>query len=339
MAPGLFRVRLTVREHLCGGPAAARGNALCHSIAVNAALGRTPHSTAIVRPPPPLQSSNPMTRLLPLLALGLLLSGAALSGCDAAGPEADGALTARFALAPDAQTGSAAARLAADALVIEGANGRLELTDIRFVVDKLKFERDDAACESAEAGDAADADDCEEVEAPPFFLALPLDGTAVDVGTGRLVPGLYEEFEFEVEDLDLDDEPDDEDADDDDAEYGALAEAVRAEFPAWPDGASAVFVGSFVPADGGAARPFTAFVDAEVEVEMEFEPPVEVGEDAGGAFTVEIDPAAWFASASGDVLDLSAYDAGSGRDLLELEAKLKDGFRSLKVETDDSDDD
>lgn len=279
-------------------------------------------------------------RFLPPLAFGLLLSGgAALSGCDAVGAGEDAAFTARFALAPGSaasvQSGPAARSAREAALVIEGTNGRLEITDLRLVVDKLKFERAGGSCEGVdEDGDAER--DCEEVEAAPFFLDLPLDGSAVDVGAGRLSAGLYEEFEFEVKDVDLEDEAD-EDDDREAAEYRALAEAVRASFPAWPGGASAVVVGSFTPV-GEAARPFTAYVDAEVEVEMEFEPPVEVGEGSAGSFTVEIDPTAWFLSASGEVLDLSAYDATSGGGLLELEVKLKDGFRSLKVDRDEDDD-
>ena len=54
--------------------------------------------------------------------------------------------------------------------------------------------------------DAYIAEHCEDFDAGPMFIDLPLTGGAVPVGSGELPAGVYEEVEFEVEDLDDDEE-------------------------------------------------------------------------------------------------------------------------------------
>jgi hypothetical protein len=76
--------------------------------------------------------------------------------------------------------------------------------------------------------------------------------------------------------------------------------------------------GTFTPA-GGAARPFTVYLDAEVRLELPISPPLAVAEGSSTAqVTVLLDPAAIFRTGS-QVLDLSQLN---GR-LAEIE--FRDG--------------
>ena len=99
-----------------------------------------------------------------------------------------------------------------------------------------------------------------------------------------------------------------------------------------------VIVGTFTPS-GGVARPFTVFAEAEIEVEMEFDTPVEVTEaGANQDLIVNVAPELWFARAGGDVLNLSERDFAETGSLLEFELEIEDGFTSIEHEDEDDDD-
>jgi len=205
-------------------------------------------------------------------------------------------------------------------LVITGSNGTLRITDISFIVNEFELEADEEACE-----DQGSDSGCEEFEAPPVFVGLPLDGDNLVAVTAAVPAGTYHELEFEVEDIDLDD--DDEEAND----IGTVAAAARAAFPNWPDGASMVVVGTFTPT-GGQPVPFTVFFDAEIKIEKALVPPLVV-DAQNETVTIQLDPGVWFRRSDGTVMDLSAFDFATTGDLLEFEAELEDGFP--KVELDD----
>ena len=91
----------------------------------------------------------------------------------------------------------------------------------------------------------------------------------------EVVAGSYTGLEFEVDDLRGDDD-DDERAS---RRFPELASEVRAAgFEEWPEAANMVVAGSFTPKNG-AARPFTVFFDADIEIELAFEPPLIVGDE------------------------------------------------------------
>lgn len=231
------------------------------------------------------------------------------------------------------QTSTLAAKSSADRFVVEGTNGTLTITDVRFIVEKFKLEKADDACDALEG---EDEEACEEFEAPPSFVDLPLDGSVAPVAAADIPAGIYEELEFEVEDIDIDEEADE---DDGGAEFAALVTEIRAAYPDWPEDASMVIEGTFTPT-GGSAQPFMTFAEAELEVEMEFDTPLEITEaGASEAVTVNVAPELWFANADGSVIDLSAYDFGPSEELLEFELKMKEGFTSVEREEDDDEDD
>lgn len=262
----------------------------------------------------------------------LLAVSLATAACgDTTGPEGAGSFALRFATAdgssPSHASGPSFSLLGAEEVTIEGTNGVLSITDIRFIVGEFKLERDEDACGEIE-GEEEDDDSCEKFETGPYFVDLPL-GTGSAPRVSQVVPaGSYTELKFEVEDIDLDEADDDDDA----AEIRQVAEAIRAAgFTDWPSEASMVVVGTFTPT-GGAAVPFTAYFEAEVKVEMEFETPLVIGEGQTDA-TVELDPTVWFKAFDGRVIDLSAYDFGTTGEVVEFEAKMEHGF--TKIELDD----
>lgn len=245
----------------------------------------------------------------------------ALSGCDAVGPSSDEAeVTVGFQVVSPPTGKSVAVVPAAgpDSLVITGSNGTLKLTDIRLVVSELELE-----------GEA----DSTEFETEATFLDLPLDTNEVaPVAADAVPPGQYTEFEFEVEDVEIEEEEED---DDDERRLGALRDSIDRVYPEWPNEASMVAVGTFTP-EGDTSRSFTTYFEAEIEVERELQPPLEVtGDGFSRTLTVKLDPSQWFASENDAVLDLSQYDYSKTEELVELE--FEDGV--VEVEADDDDDD
>jgi hypothetical protein len=248
--------------------------------------------------------------LIVTLALPFLLAACSVGGVS---PLDDAAATERVSIGFGTASSASLARASiavdgGDTLVLSGTNGTLELTTVAFIVDELELDCDDDS-------DRA----CAEFEEGPFFVDLPLGAGRVDV-TSRAIPaGSYDELEFEIEDLDLDDD----DSDSERARAEALLEDIRVVYPDFPADASMVVEGLFTPLDGD-ARPFVVFIEADVEVELDLEPPLVVGADgsADRELLVDVRPDMWFVRADGSVRDLSVY-VGS---LLELDVEIEDGF-------------
>jgi hypothetical protein len=216
--------------------------------------------------------------------------------------------------------------IAADAheLVLTGDNGTLTITDIAFIVDEFKLERDGAPCEELEG--EAEQDDCETFETGLAFVDLPLDGETVPVVTQVVPAGTYVFLKLETDDADLDEAADDAEA----AEIVSLMAAIEgAGYTDWPANASLVVAGSFAPAEGE-PRAFTAFFEGEVKVELAFDPALVIDGESG-TVDIEIDPAAWYTDGA-FVIDLSAYDFATTGEVVEFEAKMADGFKKVELE-------
>lgn len=274
-----------------------------------------------------------------ITTLSVIVAAALLSACgDGAGPEGTapfaikfGTRTAPAGSAPwyaRASGFGAAGAAAQDQLTITGTNGTLVISDIRVIVDEFELE----AVEVADCDVKPKPPGCVDFEARFLFVDVPLGGAPVTVVTDEVPPGLYDELEFEVERLDLNSD------DPDDAEEVALATALldsirtKLGFPDWPDRASMVVVGTFTPADGGAPVPFTVHLDAEIEVELEFDPPLEVREGTSTAVVIQLSPEVWFKRADGTVMDLSAFDFATTGKLLDFELEIEDHGFELEIE-------
>jgi len=249
-----------------------------------------------------------------LAAAAALLALAACSDNPAAGG-GESTVQLRFGVA-GGQALSSAARFqtgGTDQLVVTGTNGTLRIDDLRVVVAEFELKGDDDVNTCGQAAGAVD--DCEDFNAGPMFIDLPLAGGSVPVGSGDVPPGTYEEVEFEVEDLD-----DDEENAAERARIEQLWQQIRGQFPDWPRDASLLVVGTFTPT-GGAPQAFRAFVEAEIEIETELSPRLVVGQGESRGVDVLLDPAAIFRSGA-NVLNLAQT---SGRQ--ELEIRIENGFR------------
>ncbi len=254
------------------------------------------------------------------------LVAVALSGCDSTtGPGEDGARVsvsfrsggAAGASVAASGLGRVASSVGARALTLTGSNGTLTLDEVWLIVAEFELERaNDDDCD-----DAVDDDSCEEFNAPPQFIQLPLDGGSAPAVSQEVPPDLYDELEFEVEDIELDD---DEDA----GVVQALFNEIRALIPDWPEEASMLVTGSFTPTGGGAARSFRVFFEAEIEIEIEFEPALDLRDGQDASVTVVVDPALWFARPDGTVLDLSQLQG----QLVEFEAEFENGFTAIEFD-------
>ena len=211
-----------------------------------------------------------------------------------------------------------------DSLLIEGSNGTLQIDDIRLIVAEFEMDPSDADDDSTEL---------EEFESDPFFVDLPLGEETLSLANSQIQAGLYEELEFEVEDLDFDEEEGEE------QQHQALVDSIRSEFADWPNEASMMVAGTFTPT-GGDPQGFTVFAEAEIEIEREFNPPLEVTEDnIQQVVSVRINPTRWFEQSDGSVLDLSQYDWDQHHQLLEFEAEFENGIEEIEVDDEDEDDD
>lgn len=252
---------------------------------------------------------------LSVLVVGLVL--VVVTGCDSTGPGAGGGtVEVGFATASSASNQSnGAAKTAAlsadsDSLVLSGSNGTLTITDIRLIVDEIELE--------------GDADSAEFETDRPSFLDLPLrEGEVSPVAADQVPPGIYEDFEFEIEDIELDDA-------DEEGEIQDLRGDIREEFPNWPNSASMVVVGTFTPTND-TSRAFKTYFEAEIEVERELEPALDVSSDGfSRSLIVRLAPTQWFEQADGTVQDLSQSDFEDTGQVIEFEAEFEDGVSEIE---------
>jgi len=270
-------------------------------------------------------------RILSTATAAALALAAAACG-DATGPEGTTAIAFRTASgAASASVGSGDISLShtsnpdAATLDVDGTNGRLTIASVHFILAEFEMER---------AGEAEDCDDeaatedaCEEFESPMDFLELPLTGEDAVAVQQAVAAGSYDELEFEIEDLEEDE------AGEDGSKIQQLLTDVRDQFPGWPEKGSLRVHGTFTPKDDGGslladqARDFTVYFEAEVEVEKEFETPVEITEQ-NNSMSVSVDPGMWFRKGDGTVVDLSQYDfdQDAGQPVPEFEVETENGL-------------
>ncbi len=251
--------------------------------------------------------------------LALALLAAALPACsDSTGPGGN-RVAVRFATATPSRAAAlpvSASVAATGTLTVTGGNGTLAIDDIRLIVSELELERAEGSCATATATDAGH--DCEEVQAPPSLLALPLDGTPVTVGTSDIPAGTYTSLKFKVED----EQPESDESAASRQALDAILTQLRTTYPNFPQDASMVVHGTFTPA-GGTAQTFTVYFRAEVEVEKPLDPPVTVPGTA--TLTVTVDPSLWFKSGT-NVLNLAQLNGQT----VEFEAEAGRGFSHVE---------
>lgn len=244
--------------------------------------------------------------------VGLPGSGAALSS--AAGPAAVGPST-----------------VAGPPMTLEGTNGTLTIDEILIIINEVELHRADPSCDSS-SGSSDDSlgslDDCDEFEAGPRFLDLPLDGEPIEAVTAVIPAGVYKELDFEIEDLE-----DDETGPGQAALIAALRSEILQQVSDWPRKASAMVTGTFQPTSGDPVD-FRVFLEAEVEIEFPLIPNLVI-DDAGGSnrdLTVDVRPDIWFSNPDGSLVELQLYDYDTTGQLLEFEVEMEDGFTEIEYD-------
>lgn len=220
-------------------------------------------------------------------SLVAVLVAAAYVACDdSTGPRGSVPLSLSFTTAPP--LGGASPALM-DVTIAEGGN-TLVIRGAEFVLREVEFERTEAVadCDVPEGEDT-----CEEVEAGPFLVGLPLSGSPQEVPVVVLetsIPeGSYDEVEFDVHKL-----------------GGGDPVLIDAAGEAFPTDVSIRVGGTWD--DGSGPVGFTFTSDLDEEQEYAFSPPIVA--DAVNNVTLRVDVRSWFRDASGALINPETANKG-----------------------------
>ena len=174
----------------------------------------------------------------------------------------------------------AAPGASADIQIGSGANS-LKITRAQIVLAQIELSS------SATCTPPADDNDCDELEAGPVLVDLPVDGTTKVMLDALVQPGTYSRLQAELDAVTPDDD-----------ESGASAFLqLHQDF----QGISVKVTGVFTDANSE-DHPFTFTLEADAEIEAAFQPPVTVGAGTSN-LTIDVDVASWFKDATGAVID------------------------------------
>ncbi len=236
--------------------------------------------------------------ILTVAALGLAAIAAACG--ETAGPDAGAReVGLSFAIAPSGAGLSATLGMATSssmaALSVTDADGRtLTIERVRMVLAEIELER---------AGTTGNCDEhpelCEDFEAGPVLIDLPVDGGVITPFSSTIPEGSYDELELEIEAPDGSDD---------------VTLAFLEAHPGWPASASMRVQGTFDADDGEGPQPFDVFLDVQTDLELEFDPLFVVEPDGPGILnvTIVIDVGSWFRDYDGSLIDPRALSADSG---------------------------
>jgi hypothetical protein len=249
-----------------------------------------------------------------LIVVGLL-------GCDAAGLSGGGepeASPVSLSVSATDGTGAGALQTQAKGLraqrVTDSAGNRLQFDRVELVLQSIVFERTDVedGCDDGQQG-------CEELEAGPLRVVLPLESTSPSVVVDTTLPaGTWEEAAFTV---------------------GVPSDPSVFDDPPFPSGVSIRAQGTFTPA-GGTSQEFTFLSDLSEERELEFEPPLEVTPEEPTNVTFAVDLSTWFRRADSTLVNPAlASDGGRFADLVEenIESSIE-GFEDNDFDGEDDHD-
>jgi len=204
-----------------------------------------------------------------------------------------------------------AARINADIVIGTGANS-LTISKVQVVLADIELSPG-GTCSNTDEND-----DCEELEAPPALVDLPVDGSTLVILDGAVPAGTYAALEAKLDAVSANDE-----------EQGGSAFLT-----AHPDfaGISVQVTGVFTDANNQ-PHPFTFTSEADAEIEAAFQPPVTVGTGTSN-LTINVDVASWFKDASGGVIDpTNTANAGS------IEENIRRSFHAFEDDNHDGEDD
>jgi len=245
--------------------------------------------------------------------LGAALLVAACS--DTTGPGSQSGVSLSFATsAPGAAPSSPGMSMSIAAIDLTDTEGNtLTLDRVEVVLREIELKRQTApGCD-----DLPDNDDCEEFEAGPVLLDLPLDGNVSTLVTINPDPDVYDEVEFEIHKVS-----------NDDPEDAAFRQA-------HPD-----MVGKSIRVQGTFNdQPFTYETDLDVEQEFDLNPPLTVdGTATGTNVTIMLDVDAWFRDLSGTLVNPQDGNKGGQHESLVKE-NIKQSIEAFEDHDSDGDPD
>jgi hypothetical protein len=275
-------------------------------------------------------------RLIPLLAIGL-------AGCatDNAGPNgARGRVSLRVSAQQPTTSFTASAVLqAGDSTVIALGQDTVTIRSVELVLRNIELKQVEAAqCgegenegehdaaatdDSTEAPDSTDDEgdeECEEIEAGPVLLALPLGAAATDAVVDISAPvGQYDRLEFKIH-----------------APKLPRDSAFLAANPGF-EGVSVRVTGTFRHA--GTRSDFTFVSDLEASQEVAIDPPITVPEGGTASVTLRFDVSGWFLSPAGDaLLDPGTANAG-GPNAAVVQENIRRSINAFEDDDHDGHDD
>jgi len=249
--------------------------------------------------------------------LSALIAAFALSACGGDDPLSppDGGRVSLSVVVPTNPAGAASLAPAFDVEQTDGTN-TLVLEEVQLVLREVELEGEGFECKGSEGLDdgGEDDDDCEEFEAGPFLVDLPLDGDVETILSIDVPAGTYDEIEFEIHKLGSDDQvfvsanPD----------FADISIRVRGRY-------------------NGESFEFTQ--DLDVEQEVELSPPLVVEEGAEPTnLTIAMGVETWFVAPDGSLIDpRTAGDGGPNEDLVE--ENIKNSIEGFEDEDEDGEDD
>ena len=214
------------------------------------------------------------------------LIGVLVACRDSLGPRAAHRVNLSFATNSGTGAGQSAGATVDGGLAVAVGTDELVITRAQIVLREIEFEYEDSLPGCVSRYD--DDDECEKIEMGPVLVDLPLNGSLRTQLTAPVPAGTFDEIEFELEH-----------AHDD----SASERAFRREHPEF-NGISVRVEGTFN------GQPFTFVSSVRAELEMEFSPPLVVGE-SGHNVTISVDLARWFRRTDGTVIDPRTANPGS----------------------------
>jgi hypothetical protein len=248
-----------------------------------------------------------MKRSLAALLFSVVTLVTATACGDTTGPE-DGAIL-KLSLATPAPPAAPAPGPLSVVTQSDGSN-TLVFTRVALVMREIELELAEGdGCD--DMGETDTDDDCEEFEAGPLLMELPLDGSVSHVVSIEIPAGTYDEIEFDIHKAEL---PED-----------------QAFLDQYPD-----FEGVSIRVEGtwnGEAFVFLQDLDEEQEIELSTPLVIGEGSDANN-LTLEMDIGTWFLGEGGMLIDpRTANESGENEGLVEDNIK-----QSIEAFEDDDED-
>lgn len=173
------------------------------------------------------------------------------------------------------------------------------LSEVKMLIEELELES------------SLDQDSLD-FEVNDLIVNLPLDGSEFELISATVPEGVYEKFEMEIEG------PDDDSSVQDPDFYNNSGED--------NDGYSIVVKGVYN------GESFTYRSEADFELELGLNPPLEISGNSSPSVAINVDPSSWFKDSSGN--DLDPNDP-SNRETID--ENIENSFEAEKDEDDDED--